>query len=198
MPLIAKALELEPEYADHFMEIRANADLALGETQRAFRDINIAATLPHGDKAATEHYVLSISALRKKIENARRDVDERELQALRKEVAAEAERREPPRPIAPPPPPVPAGRIEYQIEARAAIEVVDVVYPEYPEELRKSGSSGTVALRVEVGPDGKVKTIAVATSQLAAMNTATVEAVKKWTFKPGNRSIRIIFSYLLK
>jgi TonB family protein len=198
MPLIAKALELEPEFADHFFEIRANANLALGETERAFRDINIAAVLPHGDKAATEHYVLSIAALRKKIENVRRDADDRRLQQIRKEVTAEADRREPPRPPAPPPPPVPEGSINYQIEARAAIEVVDVVYPEYPENLRKNGSAGTVALRVEVGPDGKVKTIAVASSTLTAMNTPAVEAVKQWTFKPGNRSIRVIFKFSLQ
>jgi TonB family protein len=198
MSLVSKAFELEPEYADHFMEIRANADLALGQTDRAFRDINVAAALPHGDKAATEHYVLSIAALRKKIENARRDADNLKLEQVRKEATEEAVRREPPRPVAPPPPPVPVGRIDYQIEARAVIEVVDVVYPEYPENLRKSGSTGTVTLRVDVGPDGKPKTIVVAASQLPAMNTPTVEAVKQWTFKPGNRSIRIIFSYLLQ
>jgi hypothetical protein len=30
------------------------------------------------------------------------------------------------------------------------------------------------------------------------MNASTIEAVKQWTFKPGNRTIRIVFSYLLQ
>lgn len=198
MPLIAKALELEPEFADRFFEIRADTNVALGQMDRAFRDINTAASLPHGDKAATEHYVLKISAVRKRIETARREADDRRLEQIRREVAAEVQQREPPRPVAPPPPPVPPGRIDYQIEARAPIEVLENVYPEYPENLRKSGSKGTITLRVDVGPDGKVKTVSVATSQLPEMNTATVEAVKQWTFKPGNRSIRIVFNYSLQ
>jgi TonB family protein len=198
MPLIAKAFELEPEFADRFFEIRADTNVALGQTDRAFRDINIAAALPHGDKAATEHYVLKISAVRKKIETARREADDRRLEQIRREVAAEVERREPPRPAAPPPPQVPPGRIDYQIEARVPIEVLETVYPDYPEDLRKRGSTGTIALRVDVGPDGKVKAVSVASSRLPDMDTPTVEAVKQWTFKPGNRSFRLIFTYLLQ
>jgi TonB family protein len=162
------------------------------------RDINIAANLPHGDKAATEHYVLSIAAVRKKIETARRDADSRDLDAIRKEVDERAARLEPPKPPAPPPPPVPVGRIDYQIEARTPIEVVNVVYPDYPENLRRNGSAGTVNVRVDIGPDGKVKAAVISSSKLPAMNTPTVEAVKQWTFKPGNRSIQIIFNYLLQ
>jgi TonB family protein len=198
MPLIAKALELEPEYADHFFEIRADTNLALGQPDRAFRDVNMAAALPHGDKAATEHYVLRIAAVRKKIETARRDADGVKLDEIRKEVDEKAAVLEPPKPIAPPPPPVPVGRIDYQIQARAIIEVVNVVYPEYPEQLRRNGNAGTVNVRVEVGPDGKVKSAVISNSKLPAMNTPTIEAVKQWTFKPGNRTIQIIFNYLLE
>jgi TonB family protein len=53
-------------------------------------------------------------------------------------------------------------------------------------------------VRVDVGPDGKVKTATIASSKLPAMNTPTIEAVKQWTFKPANRSIQIIFNYLLQ
>src|SRR2546425_1435501 len=45
LPTVAKALELEPEFADHFYEIRANVEVALGQSDPAFRDINIAADL---------------------------------------------------------------------------------------------------------------------------------------------------------
>jgi TonB family protein len=56
---------------------------------------------------------------------------------------------------------------------------------------------GTIALRVDVGPDGKVKTAAVATSQLPDLNNAALDAIKKWTFKPGNRTIRVVFKFSL-
>ena len=197
-PLIARALELEPEFADRFYQIRANVRLGLGQPGEAFHDINIASALPHADRSAGERYALEISAVRRKIEIIRRESDARDLEQIRSEVAAEVERREPPPKPTPPPPPVPAGSISYEIEARAPIEVVETVYPDYPEALRKSGAAGAIALRVDVGPDGKVKSAAVASSKLADLNTATLEAVKKWTFRPGNRSIRVIITYSLQ
>src|SRR5262249_387626 len=110
---------------------------------------------------------------------------------------AEAERREPP-PKPAPPPPIPGGSIGYEIVARAPIEVVDSVYPEYTEALRKQGAAGTITLQVDVGPDGKVKTASIVNSQLQALNAATLEAVKKWSFKPGNRSIRLVLKFALQ
>src|SRR5262249_30258435 len=93
LPAIAKAVELEPEFADHFYEIRADIEVALGQSARALRDINIAADLPHSSRAAVERYVVKISSIRRKIENARREIDQRELDKIRQEVSAEAERR---------------------------------------------------------------------------------------------------------
>jgi len=136
--------------------------------------------------------------IRKRIEAARREVDQRDLDSIRQELRAEAERREPPPQPSPPPPPVPGGNVSYEIQARAAIEVLDAVFPDYPESLRKSGTTGTIALQVDVGPDGKVKTAAIASSQLQSLNKDTVEAVKKWTFKPGNRSIRLVLKFSLQ
>jgi len=51
---------------------------------------------------------------------------------------------------------------------------------------------------VDVGPDGKVKTAVIASSQVPDMDAATLNAVKKWSFKPGNRSIRLIVTYSLQ
>jgi TonB family protein len=195
---ITKALELEPEYADHFYEIRAEAEVALGQSDRAVRDMNLAADLPHPDRSSVERYILKISGIRKKIENARREIDAHDLEAVREQARAEAERREPPPKPTPPPPPVPEGSISYEIETRAPIEVVETVYPDYPEALRKKGTAGVIALRVDVGPDGKVKTAAVATSQVPDLNNATLEAVRKWSFKPGNRSIRVVLKFSLQ
>jgi len=197
-PAITKALELEPEYADHFYEIRAEVEWALGRSDRALHDINIAADLPHPDRSAVERYILKVSAIRKKIETARREIDQRDLDLIREQARAESERREPPPKPTPPPPPVPEGSISYEIETRAPIEVVETVYPEYPEALRKKGTAGVIALRVDVGPDGKVKTAAVANSQVPDLNNATLEAIKKWSFKPGNRSIRVVLKFSLQ
>ena len=198
LPAIAKAVELEPEFADHFYEIRADVEVALGQSDRSLRDINIAADLPHSSRSENERYVVKISSIRRKIENARREIDQRELDQLRKEVRAEAERREPPPQPSAPPPPIPEGRISYSIESRAPLEVLDAVYPDYPEALRKKGAAGDITLRVDIGPDGTVKTAAVAASQIPDLNNAALEAMKKWSFKPGNRSIRVVLTFALQ
>jgi TonB family protein len=198
LTLLQKAIEIEPEYADHYYEIQADVHLALGESPQALHAINIASELPHPDRSAVERFNLKTADIRKRIEAARRAVDARDLEALRSELRAEAERREPPPKPAPPPPPVPTGSIGYEIVTRAPIEVVDAVYPDYTEALRRQGVAGTITLQVDVGPDGKVKTASIVNSQLQSLNNASVEAVKKWLFKPGNRSIRLVLKFALQ
>jgi TonB family protein len=198
LPAITKALQLEPEFGDHFYDIRADVDAALGQTSRALADIQIAADLPHFDRASVEQYVLKNSAIRKKIETARRDIDERKLEEIRQQAREEVGRREPPAKPAPPPPPVPPGSITYDIETRAPIEIVDAVYPDYPETLRSKGAAGSITLRVDIGPDGKVRAAAVDSSQVPDLNNAAIEALKKWSFKPGNRSIRVVLKFSLQ
>jgi TonB family protein len=198
MPLISKALELEPEFADHFYEIRADAQLALDRPADALRDINLAADLPHANRSVVESYMVKVMGIRRRIEMVRREADQRDLDQIAKEVRDKQAELEPPPKPAPPPPPVPTGTISYEIEARAPIEVVDAVYPDYPEALRMKHAAGTIALRVDIGPDGKVRTAAVETSKLTDLNTATVEAVKKWVFKPGNRNIRLVLKFSLQ
>jgi TonB family protein len=196
--LVQEAIKLEPEYADRFYEIRADLYLAQGLSKEALRDINLAAALPHADRSSLDRYNLKISTVRKRIENARREVDLRELEDLRKQVRAEADLREPPPKPVPPPPPAPGGIISYEIQTRAPIEVVDAVYPDYPEELRRKGTAGAVTLQVDIGPDGKVKTASVVNSQIKDLDKAAVDALKKWLFKPGNRSIRVVLKFALQ
>jgi TonB family protein len=198
LPLVAKALDLEPEHADHFFEVRSDAYTALGDFPKALHDINLATDLPHGDRATVERFLVKVTGVRKRIESVKRAANSRELEDLRKEVRAEAEEREPPPLPSPPPPPVPEGGIRYDIETRAPLEVVDVVYPDYPEALRKKGAAGKITLQVDIGPDGKVKTATIANSQLQDLDKATLEAVKKWSFKPGNRNIRLILTFSLQ
>jgi tetratricopeptide (TPR) repeat protein len=167
LAMVAKALELEPEYADRFYEIRSDAYFALGDYPKALHDINIALELPHAGREAVERFLVKVAGARQRIENVRRDLNARELEDLRREVRAEAEVREPPPQPVPPPPPVPEGSIRYDIETRAPIEVVDAVYPDYPEVLRKKGSAGRITLQVDIGADGKVKTATIANSAIA-------------------------------
>jgi TonB family protein len=197
LPLVAKAITLEPEFADQFYAIRSDVHLALGQPPEALRDINIASDLPHVDRSTVERYVLKIAAVRKRIEAARREKDLNELEALRSQVRTQAEEREPPPKPTPPPPPVPGGNVSFEIETRAPIEVVDSVFPDYTEALRRKGVSGIVSVQVDIGADGKVKTASIVKSEIEDLNKASLDAVKKWSFKPGNRSIRVVLKFSL-
>jgi TonB family protein len=196
--LLVEAIKLEPEYSDRFYEVRADLHLALGLSKEALRDINIAANLPHADRSSLDRYNLKISSVRKRIETARREIDLRELEDLRRQVREEAELREPPPKPVPPPPPAPGGIISYEIQTRAPIEVVDAVYPDYPEELRRKGRAGSITLQVDIGPDGKAKAASVVNSQLSELDKVALDAVKKWLFKPGNRSVRVVLKFALQ
>jgi|SRR5579884_525563 len=203
MPLIAKALELAPEYADHTYEIRAGVLMALSRYEDAFASIQLAEVLPHTDRKTLEAFSNKVETVRKQIENARRANDRKEVDRLRQQVEAQVNEREP---VKPPPPEVriPDGTINYQIAATLTLDVDNAVYPEYPETLRKQGKSGKINLRVEIAPDGKVKSATITSSQFPEMNADTVEAVKQWMFKlpPRTRTtpvaITIAFTYALK
>jgi TonB family protein len=203
LPLVDKAVELEPEYADHFYEIRADALLALGRYDESFQAIKFAEALPHADRKTVEAFTLKVANVSKRIENARREIESRQVERLRHDVETTVNEREP---IKPPEPPVVVreGTINYQIAATTTLEVVNAIYPDYPEELRRLGKSGKINLRVEIAPDGTVKSAVVASSQLPELNAATVEAAKKWTFKSPARartsavSITLSFIYQLQ
>lgn len=197
LQMIARALELEPEFGERFYEIRSGLRVASGQFDQALRDINIAQNLAPRDKASSERYIVKVAGIRKEIDRLRREAEGRQVEQLREDIEEEVARLEPPPEPAPPPAPVPAGSIHYQIEARAPIEVLDAVYPEYPEALRKNGVAGTMTFRVDIGPDGKVKAASLLKSQLSDLNTTTLNAVKKWSFQPGNRRIRLTITYSL-
>ena len=70
-----------------------------------------------------------------------------------------------------------------------------------PPEVTKVGSQGTgshFVILSTIGPDGKVKTASITNSQLADLNKSTLDAVKKWSFKPGNRSLRLVLKFALQ
>jgi TonB family protein len=202
LPLLDKALSLEPEHADYFYEIRAQALAAAGRFDDALRTIRVGETLPHGDRRAVEAYTVKVMNMTKLIESARREVDSQKMERIRRDLEAKVNEREPvqvPEPVLP----TPDGQINFEIAATTALAVANQVYPQYPEALRKAGRQGKISLRVEVAPDGSVKNAVVATSQVPELNAATIAAVKKWVFKLARArttpvNITLTFIYTLQ
>ena len=85
----------------------------------------------------------------------------------------------PPPPVqAPAPAPAPAG------ESHAA-ELVRAVQPDYPPDAYRSRAQGWVEVEFTVGADGTVSNAQVVTAEPSRIfNSAAVNAVKRWTFKP--------------
>jgi protein TonB len=62
------------------------------------------------------------------------------------------------------------------------------VIPRYPESARHAGAQGTTVLRVRVLPDGSVAEVLVDRSAgHADLDTAAVDAVRRWRFEPARR-----------
>jgi TonB family protein len=147
--------------------------------------------------------MLKVAAVKKKIETRRREADGAREALIRRDVERRVNELEPVVPPQPPAP-IPGGQINFEIASTSTIEVVDSVYPEYPEDMRKLGKAGRISLRVTVGPNGKVTNAVVNNSQLPQLNAATVDAAMKWTFKvpprprPAPVIITLTFTYALQ
>ncbi|MDW7772945.1 MAG: energy transducer TonB [Desulfobulbaceae bacterium] len=78
--------------------------------------------------------------------------------------------------------------------------------PDYPELARRRGWEGTVLLEVEVAPDGRVRSVRVASgSSYRLLDAAALEAVRGWHFQPGLRDglpmamkVRVPVHFVLK
>lgn len=67
--------------------------------------------------------------------------------------------------------------------------------PVYPRIARKRGWEGTVQLLIQVSPDGRPGNISVKrTSGHDALDTAAIEAARKWTFIPARRGDKPVAS----
>jgi TonB family protein len=55
--------------------------------------------------------------------------------------------------------------------------------PPYPEEERKSGVAGIMALLINLNPDGNVKNVKLVKSLSPALDKAFVDAARAWRFK---------------
>ena len=204
LPAIDRAIELEPEYADHFYEIRADVLVALQRLDEAYSAIQFASSLPHKDRPTAELYERKISAMSRRIETIRREAESQKADQLREQVARKAAEIEPPKPPAPVQR-VRAGSVSFQIEARAPVEVQAQIFPDYPNALVQKGTAGNVTLQVAIGVDGKVTNATIASSQIPELNAASIEAAKHWTFKPvilsgraAPLTIRLTFQYMIQ
>jgi len=60
--------------------------------------------------------------------------------------------------------------------------------PDYPSNMKKSGVSGVVALRVEIDETGAVIGCVVTKSSNVEFEQPAVNAVKNWKFTPAKKS----------
>lgn len=80
----------------------------------------------------------------------------------------------------PPPPPAPAVRKEAQIDGRSQLQ------PPYPASEERAGNEGSVTVRVQIGADGRVKSIEKVRAASEAFWRATERhAMRGWRFKPA-------------
>ena len=197
---IDRALELEPEFADEFYMFRAEALLSLSRFGEANIAARTAAAMPHTEGAVD--YDFKASEMARRIEETRRELDNRQLQRIRGEVDAIVAAREPPPPPPTPPPPQRFGSIEYSVQASRQISIVNAPLPIYSNALVQRSAAGNITVRVMIGADGKVTQVTLVDSKLPEMNTSTLDAAKKWTFAPltGTAPVeaRIIFRFAVQ
>jgi TonB family protein len=205
LPLLDKALALEPEFADRFYMLRVGALLSMRQYDESRRVAMIASALPHGDSASAALFDQKLALVERTIRDLADTADRLKVEELRASLEAEALRREPPKPPSTPPAPDRQGQIKYEFEATNPIEIISTAYPDYPDAMVKAGKTGKVSLQVKVGVDGKVSSATITDSQIPEMNSETVAAASKWIFKPyvsNGRptayTIKLIFSFSLQ
>jgi len=68
------------------------------------------------------------------------------------------------------------------------------VPPQYPLEMRQAGTSGEVVVEFIVDPNGNVRNATAIKSTRGEFEQAAVDAVKAWTFRPGMKNTRQVFT----
>jgi TonB family protein len=184
MPLLDRALPLEPELADRVYVGKAEVLLLSGKGDEGNAAAKLAAALPHADSSVAGMYSQQIAALNRRIQEIADAAERRNVNDLRASVEAEATRREPPRPPPPPPPPIHAGQMNYEFEASNPVQIEKSTFPNYPDSLVNSGKTGNITFQVSIGKDGHVTNAVITNSQLPEMDDATLAAIRTWTFKP--------------
>ena len=65
---------------------------------------------------------------------------------------------------------------------------VKSVAPEYPAEMKRLGAAGLVTVKVSIDENGDVVERAVAKSSRPEFESAALDAVAKWKFKPARKA----------
>ncbi len=95
---------------------------------------------------------------------------------------------EPTTPLAEQPSQAPAPAAAEALAAAATPVPIDSPAPRYPPAALRRGESGTVVLRVHVGPDGVPYAVdLVDSSRSRLLDRAATDAVKRWRFRPAQR-----------
>lgn len=82
--------------------------------------------------------------------------------------------------------PTPSPHTHQQVAAAPTLDYRFFVPPEYPEEARVAGLSGSVRLRLSIDRRGRVQEVAVETSSaVAALDREAVRAAHLWRFPRG-------------
>lgn len=95
----------------------------------------------------------------------------------------------PPPAVRPPPrPPAPPANAVAPAPGDTPVPISSPA-PGYPPDAFRRGESGTVVLRVHVGPDGVPYAVdLVRSSHSRSLDRAASEAVKRWRFRPAQRN----------
>lgn len=191
LSLVDQALELEPEFADRFYEILAEAQMSLGDYEKARDYIQIAATLPHSDLSSLEHYDRLVPEFYRKMESRRRLGEAERVAALRREVEGIADRVDP-RPVPVREAPAPVGRISYSMSSGSTAGVTappfrETPMPDYTADLRRRGIEGRVVLEVDLDRRGRIADLRVRSSENPELSGPALEAVGRWRFDPARR-----------
>lgn len=69
---------------------------------------------------------------------------------------------------------------------------VRTVAPEYPEELRRAGTSGVVTISILIDEKGNVQEPKVIKTTHEGFSQPAVDAITKWKFKPAKKDGAIV------
>lgn len=81
----------------------------------------------------------------------------------------------------------PAAPVVLAAEGREPPVPVRTVAPEYPRDLKDSGVSGIVTVKVTIDEQGNVSETNVVKSSNEGFDKFATAALKKWKFKPGKQ-----------
>ena len=202
LPLLDRAIDVEPESADRSYEVLAEAKMLLGDYTRAAEAAAIAAELPHHDPASREHFSLLVRAFYRRMDLHRRAAEAERVDELRREVE-ELARQVDPRPVATADEAAPIGRISIAVTSGAprditAPKLVSSMLPDYAAGLRRRGVEGRIVLELDLDRRGRIEDVRVLRSDVRELNEATLAAVREWVFQPARRrNESISFSFRL-